>query len=141
MKALAISYKGMEDITSLEIKELLKIDSSVKESCVVFECSKEDLAKYCYKAQGVNRVLILLDSFKIKDYEDLSRISKIDFSKWLKNKTFAARAEIDQERQQAKESLRAEVSALAIAGAEQILMREVDKKAHNEVLDKISAGL
>ena len=53
----------------------------------------------------------------------------------------AARAEIDQERQQAKESLRAEVSALAIAGAEQILMREVDKKAHNEVLDKISAGL
>lgn len=53
----------------------------------------------------------------------------------------AARAEIDQERQQAKEALRAEVSALAIAGAEQILMREVDKQAHNELLDKISAGL
>ncbi len=53
----------------------------------------------------------------------------------------AARVEIDQERQQAKESLRAEVSALAIAGAEQILMREVDKNAHNEVLDKISASL
>ncbi len=53
----------------------------------------------------------------------------------------SARAEIDQERQQAKEALRAEVSALAIAGAEQILMREVDKNAHNEVLDKISAGL
>lgn len=53
----------------------------------------------------------------------------------------AARVEIDQERQQAKDSLRAEVSALAIAGAEQILMREVDKNAHNEVLDKISASL
>lgn len=53
----------------------------------------------------------------------------------------AARAEIEQERQQAKEKLRAEVSALAIAGAEQILMREVDKKAHNEILDKISVGL
>ncbi len=53
----------------------------------------------------------------------------------------AARVEIDQERQQAKDSLRAEVSALAIAGAEQILMREVDKSAHNEVLDKISASL
>jgi len=53
----------------------------------------------------------------------------------------AARSAIDQERQQAKDALRAEVSALAIAGAEQILMREVDKKAHNEVLDKISAGL
>ncbi len=53
----------------------------------------------------------------------------------------AARVEIDQERQQAKDSLRAEVSALAIAGAEQILMREVDKNAHNKVLDKISASL
>lgn len=53
----------------------------------------------------------------------------------------AARVEIEQERQEAKEKLRAEVSALAIAGAEQILMREVDKNAHNEVLDKISASL
>ena len=53
----------------------------------------------------------------------------------------AARSAVDQERQQAKDALRAEVSALAIAGAEQILMREVDKNAHNEVLDKISAGL
>lgn len=53
----------------------------------------------------------------------------------------AARAEIEQDRQEVKEALRAEVSALAIAGAEQILMREVDKNAHNEVLDKISASL
>ena len=53
----------------------------------------------------------------------------------------AARVEIEQERQEAKETLRDEVSALAIAGAEQILMREVDKNAHNEVLDKISASL
>jgi len=53
----------------------------------------------------------------------------------------AARVEIEQERQEAKETLRAEVSALAIAGAEQILMREVDKNAHDDVLDKISASL
>ena len=52
-----------------------------------------------------------------------------------------AKAEIEQDRQEVKEALRAEVSALAIAGAEQILMREVDKNAHNEVLDKISASL
>ena len=53
----------------------------------------------------------------------------------------AARAEIDQERMQAKEQLRKEVAILAIAGAEQILMREVDRSAHNQVLDKISATL
>lgn len=53
----------------------------------------------------------------------------------------AARAEIHQERQQAREELRQQVAKLAISGAEQILQREVDQKAHQEVLDKVSAGL
>jgi len=53
----------------------------------------------------------------------------------------AAHAEIDQERQQVREELRQQVAALAVAGAEQILEREVDQKAHKEVLDKISATL
>jgi F-type H+-transporting ATPase subunit b len=53
----------------------------------------------------------------------------------------AGRAQVDQERQQVKQELRREVARLAIAGAEQILMREVDQAAHKEVLDKISATL
>ena len=53
----------------------------------------------------------------------------------------AARAEIEQEKQQAREELRQQVAKLAIAGAEQILMREVDEAAHKEVLDKVSASL
>ena len=53
----------------------------------------------------------------------------------------AGRAQIDQERQQVKQELRREVARLAITGAEQILMREVDQAAHKEVLDKISATL
>lgn len=53
----------------------------------------------------------------------------------------SAQAEIDQQIASAREKLKAEVSALAIAGAEQILMREVDKNAHNEVLDKVCAKL
>ncbi len=53
----------------------------------------------------------------------------------------AARAEIDQERQQTREELRQQVAMLAIAGAEQILQREVDNKVHKELLDKVSAGL
>ena len=53
----------------------------------------------------------------------------------------AARAEIDQERQQVKEELRQQVVLLAITGAEQILMREIDQDAHREMLEKISADL
>ncbi len=53
----------------------------------------------------------------------------------------AAQAEIEQQRTQTREQLRADVVALALAGAEQILMREVDRNAHNDVLAKISAEL
>jgi len=94
MKALAISYKGMEDITSLEIKELIGKKAKVKETCCIFECSEKELVKYCYLCQGANRVLVLLDRFKIKDISDLKRVNEIDFSEWLKNRTFAARSEI-----------------------------------------------
>ena len=91
MKYLAISYKGMEDITALEIKELLNVDSKIKPSCVIFEV--DDIKDYCNKAQGVNRVLILLDSFKIKKIEDLARIENIDWKKYLKG-SFAARCSV-----------------------------------------------
>ena len=45
-----------------------------------------------------------------------------------------ARAEIEQEINRAREQLRQQVAELAIAGAEKILRREVDAKAHAELL-------
>jgi F-type H+-transporting ATPase subunit b len=53
----------------------------------------------------------------------------------------AANAEIEQNRNQARDELRARVATLAVAGAEQILMREIDENAHREVLDKLAANL
>lgn len=52
-----------------------------------------------------------------------------------------AKAEIDQEVSRAKESLRAQVAVLAVAGAEQILKREVDAKAHAEMLAAVQRQL
>lgn len=52
-----------------------------------------------------------------------------------------AHASIDQEVQQAREALRGQVAVLALAGAEQVLMREVDLAKHKEVLDKLGARL
>ncbi|MEE9448185.1 MAG: F0F1 ATP synthase subunit B [Arenicellales bacterium] len=52
-----------------------------------------------------------------------------------------ARAEIDTEVSKAKEGLRAQVSELAIAGAQQILKREVDSKAHADLLGDLAAKL
>lgn len=53
----------------------------------------------------------------------------------------AARSDIDQEKEMARQALRKQVADLALMGAGQILMREVDRNAHNEVLNKISASL
>nr|WP_284047049.1 F0F1 ATP synthase subunit B [Halomonas llamarensis] len=52
-----------------------------------------------------------------------------------------ARAEIDQEMQRAKEDLRAQVSHLAVIGAERILEGSVDEKAHRKLLDELAAEL
>ena len=53
----------------------------------------------------------------------------------------AAEAEIEQEINQAKEALRAQVAALALAGAEKILEASVDEKAHAQSVEKLAAEL
>ena len=53
----------------------------------------------------------------------------------------AAHAQIGQEVQAAKQQLREQVAALAVAGAERILNREVDAKAHADMLGQLKAQL
>jgi F-type H+-transporting ATPase subunit b len=52
-----------------------------------------------------------------------------------------AKAEIEQEISRAREMLRAQVATLAVAGAEQILRREVDEKAHADLLAAVQSQL
>ena len=53
----------------------------------------------------------------------------------------AAESEIDQQMNQAREQLRAEVVKLALQGAEQVLGSEVDERAHTEQLNRLAAQL
>jgi F-type H+-transporting ATPase subunit b len=53
----------------------------------------------------------------------------------------AAKAQIDQEVQSAKQQLREQVATLAVSGAEKILRREVDAKAHADMLNQLKAQL
>jgi F-type H+-transporting ATPase subunit b len=52
-----------------------------------------------------------------------------------------AQAEIEQEMNRAKEALRAQVTAIAIAGAEKILEGSVDQAANEEMLSKLASEL
>ena len=53
----------------------------------------------------------------------------------------AAKAEIEQEANRAREELRGQVSAVALAGAEKILKREIDAKAHDDILGELAREL
>ena len=53
----------------------------------------------------------------------------------------AARAEAEQEATKARETLREQVAALAVRGAEQILRREVDARTHADLLGQLKSQL
>jgi len=50
----------------------------------------------------------------------------------------AARAEVDQEANRAREELRGQVAAIAVAGAEKIISREINAASHQDLLDKLA---
>ena len=53
----------------------------------------------------------------------------------------AAMAEITSAASKAREDLRKQVSALAVAGAEKLIMREIDSNAHRALLDELAAEI
>ena len=53
----------------------------------------------------------------------------------------SAKAEAEQESIKARESLREQVAALAVKGAEQILRREVNAGVHAELLGRLKTEL
>ena len=66
---------------------------------------------------------------------------KSDGVKERERQLLAAKAEIEQEANRAREELRGQVSAIAIASAEKILQREIDGDAHNDILGKLAQEL
>ncbi len=53
----------------------------------------------------------------------------------------AAQADIEQEMNRAREQLRGQVAALALAGAEKVLAAEIDQSRHSELVNKLAAEL
>ncbi len=49
----------------------------------------------------------------------------------------AAHASIDQDINRAKEQLRQQVASIAVSGAEKVLKREIDEKAHADIVDDL----
>ena len=72
---------------------------------------------------------------------DIVADGKADGAKERNRQLGAAKAEIVQETNRAREELRGEVSAIAMASAEKILQREIDSKQHEDILGKLAQEL
>ena len=79
--------------------------------------------------QANNRATQIVDEAKDQAKEEGKRIIA------------GANAEIEQQVNRAKEALRAQVSSIAIAGAEKILEGAIDSAANEEMLAKLAAEL
>jgi F-type H+-transporting ATPase subunit b len=79
--------------------------------------------------QANKRATLMIEEAKEQAREEANRVKA------------AAQAELEQEVNRAREVLRAQVSVLAIAGAEKILEASVDQKAHAKLVEKLAAEL
>ncbi len=82
----------------------------------------------------------ILDQAHARANEIVSE-GKADGAKERERQVAAAVAEVEQEANRAREELRGQVSAIAVASAEKILQREIDKKSHEDILSKLAAEL
>jgi F-type H+-transporting ATPase subunit b len=67
--------------------------------------------------------------------------AKTDSDAERKRQIESARAEIGAETNRAREELRGQVARIAVAGAEKVLAREIDAKAHSDILSKLASEL
>lgn len=76
-------------------------------------------------SQAEKRGSEIVEDAKSKAVEEADRIKA------------AAQAGVEQEVSRAREQLRKELAGLVVSGAEKILSKEVDAKAHNEMLETL----
>jgi F-type H+-transporting ATPase subunit b len=113
---LAAAEQGQKDFAEAQEKSSAEINKGKEQAATII-------------AQGQKRHDEIVEEAKEDARAESDRIKE------------NALAEIEQEKEKARQELRNQVAALAIAGAEQILMKEVDQSVHNEVLAKISQQL
>jgi len=80
MKALLLCHKGTEEITQLEVKELLGKKSEAGEGFVVCEISgHEDICTLCYQCQSISKAGLILSECKEDDLLEKAKGLKCEF--------------------------------------------------------------
>jgi F-type H+-transporting ATPase subunit b len=127
LKAIETRQKTIADGLAAAEQGKRSLETSTKQADVAIKDARNRAAEIIGQAE--KRAAQMIDEARTAAKEEGNR-----------EKT-AAKAEIAQEVTRAREQLRDRVASLAVAGAEKILRREVDAKAHGELLDSIKRQL
>jgi F-type H+-transporting ATPase subunit b len=115
-EGLAAAERGKQDLEQAAVKAAALLTETRQQA--------QDIL-----AQSERRAAQIIEEAKVAASAEGSRL------------VAGAKAEIEQEVSRAREMLREQVAALAVAGAEQILRREVDAKVHGDLLAGLQGQL
>jgi F-type H+-transporting ATPase subunit b len=127
MKALDDRAKKIADGLAAADRGKQELELASRRSAEALRAGKEKSAELL--AQTEKRVARIIEEAKAQAKVEAERVIA------------GAKAEIEQETLRARENLRDQVAALAVAGAEKILRREIDAKAHAELLSTLKQDL
>ena len=127
LKAIETRQKEIADGLAAAADGRNALDVAAKKSEVTLNDAKQKASEIIGQAEKRGSQIV----------EEAKTTAKVEGDRILAG----AKAEIDQEVNRAKEGLRSQVSALAIVGAEKILRKEIDGKAHSDMLSKLAAEL
>lgn len=127
LRAMETRQKTIADGLAAAERGRNELELAGKKSTEVIRDAKQHGADLV--AQAEKRAAQIIEEAKLTAKEEGDRLIA------------GARAQIEQETFQAREALRQKVAGLVVAGAEKILEREVDAKAHADLLGALEKQL
>jgi F-type H+-transporting ATPase subunit b len=127
-------------MTSIEERQ-----KEIADGLAAAERGQQSLDKAKTEAEGIvaearKQATTIIDQAQARANEIVAE-GKADGVKERERQLAAATAEVEQEANRAREELRGQVSAIAVASAEKILQREIDPRAHEDILSKLASEL
>ena len=127
LNAIEKRQKEIADGLAAANEGKMSLEVASKKNAEALEQTKQKGSEILGQAE--KRAAQIIDDAKVTANTEAERIKS------------SAKSEIEQEINRAKEDLRGQISNLAIAGAEKILEKEIDKKAHADMLTKLAKDL
>ena len=127
--AAALDERARKIAEGLAAADKAKSELSVANRRVEEELAKSRNESALRLAEAERRGQVMIEEAKARATEEGGKIIA------------AAKVEAEQQTVKARESLREQVAALAVKGAEQILRKEVNASVHADLLDRLKTEL